>query len=77
MRNKPFQVLLFLYCCTLKPSCNHWQHSTYNHNHGENHWKSESSLKFLVVGDWDRNGEFHQKNAADAITIYGINMLFS
>jgi predicted MPP superfamily phosphohydrolase len=68
MINKPFQLLLFLYCCTLAPSCSHWQHSASQHKHGENYWKPETGLNFLVVGDWGRNGEFHQKDVADAMS---------
>jgi len=31
---------------------------------GDKHWKEQTSLNFLVVGDWGRNGEFKQKEVA-------------
>lgn len=32
---------------------------------GDQYWKKESSINFIVVGDWGRNGEFHQKDVAN------------
>jgi len=63
------KILLFFYCCTLTPSCSHTHHaSTQNTKKGDQYWQQENSINFLAVGDWGRNGEFHQKNVANAMS---------
>jgi tartrate-resistant acid phosphatase type 5 len=63
--NNIISLFLFLYCCTLAPSCSHLHHTTSEQKIGDNYWKQDNSINFLVVGDWGRNGEFHQKDVAD------------
>jgi len=35
----------------------------------KNEWKEPTSINFLVLGDWGRNGEFNQKDVAKAMSI--------
>lgn len=63
--NNILKLLLFFYCCTLAPSCSHLHHKASEHKTGDKYWKNENSINFLVVGDWGRNGEFHQKDVAN------------
>jgi tartrate-resistant acid phosphatase type 5 len=65
MKNKSLKILLFLFCCTLAPSCSHFHHTVSEKKTGDQYWKKENSINFLVVGDWGRNGEFHQKDVAN------------
>ncbi len=65
MKSKALQLLLFLYCCTLALSCSHLHHTASEQKAGDKYWKQDNSINFLVIGDWGRGGEFHQKDVAD------------
>jgi hypothetical protein len=69
MKNKVLQILLFLYCCTLTPSCSHLHNASSIDDKGDNYWKKNNSINFLVVGDWGRKGEYHQKDVANQMGI--------
>jgi hypothetical protein len=58
MKNKVLQILLYLYCCALTPSCSHLHNASSIDDKGDNYWKKNNSINFLVVGDWGRKGEY-------------------
>jgi len=65
MKNKTLPLFLFIYSLILIVSCASIQEKTNKTTKtGDNYWKQENSINFLVVGDWGRNGEFHQKDVA-------------
>lgn len=65
MKNKTLPLFLFFYCFILILSCSPSQQKTNKTTKtGDTYWKPENSINFLVVGDWGRNGEFHQKDVA-------------
>jgi hypothetical protein len=65
MKNKTLPLFLFIYSLILIVSCASIQEKTIKTTKtGDTYWKQESSINFLVVGDWGRNGEFHQKDVA-------------
>ena len=64
MKNKSLKILLFFYCSLIIVSCNNLK-STTEQKTGDQYWKQENSINFLVVGDWGRNGDFHQKDVAN------------
>jgi tartrate-resistant acid phosphatase type 5 len=57
-------LLIFVFILTLSCS-NLQQNTTETKLTGDKYWKQENSINFLVVGDWGRNGEFHQKDVAN------------
>ena len=69
MKNKFLQILLFTFCCTFAPSCKHTNHISVQQKVGDSYWKQGNSINYLVVGDWGRNGEFHQKEVANQMGI--------
>lgn len=65
MKNKTLPLFLFIYSLILIVSCASIQEKTIKTTKtGDTYWKQENSINFLVVGDWGRNGEFHQKDVA-------------
>ena len=65
MKNKPLPLFLSIYSFILIVSCASIQEKTNKTTKtGDTYWKQENSINFLVVGDWGRNGEFHQKDVA-------------
>lgn len=65
MKNKTLPLFLFIYSLILIVSCASIQEKTNKTTKtGDTYWKQENSINFLVVGDWGRNGEFHQKDVA-------------
>jgi hypothetical protein len=66
MKNKTLPSFLFIYSLILIVSCASIQEKTNKTTKtGDTYWKQENSINFLVVGDWGRNGEFHQKDVAN------------
>ena len=65
MKIRLLNIIMFCYCCTFAPSCSLFYHSTSEEKIEDKNWKDDSSINFLVVGDWGRNGKFHQKDVAD------------
>ena len=66
MKNKTLPLFLLIYSLILIVSCASIQEKTNKTTKkGDNYWKQENSINFLVVGDWGRNGEFHQKDVAN------------
>lgn len=66
MTNKKIKIIVIIGCILTVLSCNNLQKTARqsSQKQGENYWKPEKSINFLVVGDWGRNGEFHQKDVA-------------
>jgi tartrate-resistant acid phosphatase type 5 len=65
MKNKTLPLFLFIYSFILIVSCASIQEKTNKTTKtGDTYWKQENSINFLVVGDWGRYGEFHQKDVA-------------
>lgn len=65
MKNKTLPLFLFIYSFILTVSCASIQEKTNKTiKTGDTYWKQENSINFLVVGDWGRNGKFHQKDVA-------------
>lgn len=74
IKNRALHSLLFFYCCTLTPGCSHLHspalpssatngmqiHNASGDKVDNSSWSEEKSINFLVIGDWGRNGEFHQ-----------------
>ncbi len=66
MKNKTLPLFLFIYSLILIVSCASAQEKpNKTAKTGDTYWKQENSINFLVVGDWGRNGEFHQKDVAN------------
>ena len=66
MKNKTLPLFLFIYSLILIVSCASIQEKpNKTAKTGDTYWKQENSINFLVVGDWGRNGEFHQKDVAN------------
>lgn len=66
MKNKKIQIfVLFSYVIAVL-SCSNLQKNAIQttQNKSNQYWKPESSINFLVIGDWGRNGEFRQKDVA-------------
>lgn len=65
MKHKSLKIALVFYCCLVALSCSNLQkNTTQTAQTGNQYWKPENSINFLVIGDWGRNGEFHQKDVA-------------
>jgi hypothetical protein len=66
MKNKKIQIIVLISCILTVLSCSNLQKkaSQTAPKSGDKYWKPEKSINFLVVGDWGRNGEFHQKDVA-------------
>jgi tartrate-resistant acid phosphatase type 5 len=65
MKNKTLPLFLFIYSLILIVSCASAQEKpNIIAKTGDTYWKQENSIPFLIVGDWGRNGEFHQKDVA-------------
>ncbi|MFY7652826.1 MAG: metallophosphoesterase, partial [Chitinophagaceae bacterium] len=66
--NKVVHLWLFCLSISLSPACKHSHKSTQpTPIVADAYWKKENSLPFLVIGDWGRNGEFHQKDVANVM----------
>ena len=66
MKNKTLPLFLFIYSFILIVSCGSIQEkSNKTTKTGDTYWKQENRNNFLVVGDWGRYGEFHQKDIAN------------
>jgi hypothetical protein len=46
-------------------SCRQTQSFSSSKKTGDQYWTQDPSINFLVVGDWGRNGEFHQIDVAN------------
>jgi predicted MPP superfamily phosphohydrolase len=65
MNNFITGILVLIYCCTFNFSCTQAPHITNEAGTADSlNLKSKSSINFLVLGDWGRNGAFHQKDVA-------------
>jgi tartrate-resistant acid phosphatase type 5 len=75
MKNKtlPYVILLIATGCFFLPACRHQPIANSSEANGSSYWKKENALRFLVVGDWGRNGEYHQKDVADQMGIEAKN----
>ena len=66
-------VSFFLAISCGTPSCYHAHASEHKENiilkDTITYWKVPTGLNFLVIGDWGRFGEFHQKDVADQMAI--------
>ena len=67
-----FILLIAIELCFL-PACKQQSIATSSVVTGNSYWKKENALRFLVVGDWGRNGEYHQKDVADQMGIEAKN----
>lgn len=65
MKIRLFNIVILCYCCILIPSCSQVRNIATLQKTGDKYWKQDNSINFLVVGDWGRNGEFHQKDVAN------------
>ncbi len=73
INNRLVKIFVFFYLSALSPSCSHTQfQKKKKENSKEEYWKKEKSINFLILGDWGRNGEFHQKDVANAMALNGI-----
>ena len=45
--------------------CSNLHHNNTTAKTGDQYWKKDNSINFIVLGDWGRNGEFHQKDVAN------------
>lgn len=57
---------LYLVIAILASSCTSLKKETKT---GDSHWKEVTSLNFLVIGDWGRNGAYKQKDVATQMGI--------
>lgn len=50
-------------------SCRQTQSFSSSKKTGDQYWTQDPSINFLVVGDWGRNGEFHQTDVANQMVL--------
>lgn len=65
MRNKILCYFIFSQLVIFITGCSLLNYSISDKKIGNKNWKEKESIDFLVVGDWGRNGKFHQKDVAE------------
>lgn len=65
MKNVKILSLFLVLGCTIILSCKQVRQIETTQKKGDQYWKPQNSLNFLVIGDWGRNGEFRQKDVAN------------
>ena len=55
----------FLILSLINFGCSNLHHNNTTTKTGDQYWKKHNNINFIVVGDWGRNGEFHQKDVAN------------
>lgn len=60
---KYLKLYTLIVICCIENGCSR------KHISNKPYWKPETSVNFLVVGDWGRNGEFEQKTVANQMAI--------
>lgn len=64
-----FSIAALLYSCVVSKKTNQYTHEIVQQK------KSENSINFIVVGDWGRNGKYHQKDVATQMGLYADSSL--